>query len=167
MNENKSDSSKIEFLRSFFVGNVGLKKSFRLCLAFKIRQNFYLATPIYIDISNFQDAGSQQIGFLLGSCSVAVALTSEMCYKSLPKTTTGEVVAFKGWPRLYWFLAEHLPKPPKDWMPPPRLTDDTPAYLEYTTQQDGSVLGVTVTRAAMLSHARTLTLACNYTEGKI
>ena len=90
-----------------------------------------------------------------------------MCYKSLPKTTTGEVVAFKGWPRLYWFLAEHLPKPPKDWMPPPRLTDDTPAYLEYTTQQDGSVLGVTVTRAAMLSHARTLTLACNYTEGKI
>ena len=113
-------SSKVEFFRSFFVGNVGLKKSFRLCLAFKIRQNFYLATPIYIDISNFQDAGSQQIGFLLGSCSVAVALTSEMCYKSLPKTTTGEVVAFKGWPRLYWFLAEHLPKPPKDWMPPPR-----------------------------------------------
>ena len=119
-----------------------------------------------ISLSDFQDAGSQQIGFLLGSCSVAVALTSEMCYKGLPKTTTGEVVAFKGWPRLYWFLAEHLPKPPKDWMPPPRLTDDTPAYLEYTTQQDGSVLGVTVTRAAMLSHARTLTLACNYTEGE-
>ena len=96
-----------------------------------------------------------------------MALTSELCYKGLPKNTTGDVVSFKGWPRLYWFLTEHLPKPPKDWMPPPRLTDDTPAYLEYTTQQDGSVLGVTVTRSAMLAHARTLTIACNYTEGEI
>ena len=53
-------------------------------------------------------------------------------------------------------------------MAPPRLTDDTPAYVEYTTQpQDGSVLGVTVSRAAMLGHARTLTAACNYTEGEI
>lgn len=119
------------------------------------------------DFLLLQDAGSQQIGFLLGSCSVTVALTSEMCYKGLPKSTTGEVVSFKGWPRLYWFLTEHLPKPPKDWMPPPRLTDDTPAYLEYTTQQDGSVLGVTVTRSAMLAHARTLTMACSYTEGEI
>ena len=50
-------------------------------------------------------------------------------------------MSFKGWPKLYWFLSEHLPKPPKDWLPPPRLTDDTPAYVEYTTQQDGSVLG--------------------------
>jgi acyl-coenzyme A synthetase/AMP-(fatty) acid ligase len=29
------------------------------------------------------------------------------------------------------------------------------------------VLGVTVTRASMLAHARTLTTACNYTEGEI
>ena len=102
----------------------------------------------------------------LGNCNVAVALTSELCYKSLPKTSTGDVVSFKGWPKLFWFLSEHLPKPPKDWLPPPRLTDDTPAYVEYTTQQDGSVLGVTVTRSAMLAHARTLTTACNYTEGE-
>ena len=27
-------SSKVEFVRSFFGGNVGLKKSFRLCLTF-------------------------------------------------------------------------------------------------------------------------------------
>ena len=33
--------------------------------------------------------------------------------------------------------------------------------------QDGSVLGVSVSRTAMLAHARTLTLACNYTEGEI
>jgi len=78
----------------------------------------------------FQDAGSQQIGFLLGSCGVALALTSDACFKGLPKTTTGEVVNFKGWPKLFWFITEHLPKPPKDWLPPPRLTDDTPAYVE-------------------------------------
>ncbi len=98
---------------------------------------------------------------------MTLALTSEICFKGLPKTATGEVVAFKGWPKMHWFTAEHLPKPPKDWLPPPRLTDDTPAYVEYTTQQDGSVLGVTVTRSAMLAHSRTLTMACNYTEGEI
>ena len=40
-------------------------------------------------------------------------------------------------------------------------------HAQYTSQQDGSVLGVGVTRSAMLSHARTLTTACNYTEGEI
>ena len=39
-NENKSHSSKIEFIRSFFGGNVGLKKSFRFCLTFKIDRIF-------------------------------------------------------------------------------------------------------------------------------
>ena len=34
-NENKSQSSKIEFLCSVFGGNVGLKKSFRFCLTFR------------------------------------------------------------------------------------------------------------------------------------
>ena len=126
------------------------------------------AVPVPIEVPlTRRDAGSQQIGFLLGSCNVALALTSEVCFKGLPKSTTGDVVAFKGWPKLHWFVTEHLPKPPKDWLPPPRLTDDTPAYVEYTTQQDGSVLGVSVTRNAMLAHARTLTTTCNYTEGEI
>jgi len=78
-----------------------------------------------------QDAGSQQIGFLLGSCNVQVALTSEACLKGLPKTAAnGEVVGFKGWPRLNWFVTEHLGKTPKDWSPSPRVTDETPAYIE-------------------------------------
>ena len=34
-NENKSTSSKVEFVRSFFGRNVGLKKSFRICLTFR------------------------------------------------------------------------------------------------------------------------------------
>ncbi len=43
-----------------------------------------------------QDAGSSQVGFLLGSCGVGLALTSEICLKGLPKTPTGEILQFKG-----------------------------------------------------------------------
>ncbi|CAG7718035.1 unnamed protein product [Allacma fusca] len=122
--------------------------------------------PIEVPLTR-RDAGSQQIGFLLGSCNVQVALTSEACLKGLPKTATGEVVAFKGWPKLTWFITEHLGKTPKDWAPSSRVTDDTAAYIEYTTDRDGSVMGVTVNRATMLAHCRSLTTACNYTEGEI
>lgn len=108
----------------------------------------------------------EQIIYLLTFFMQQVALTSEACLKGLPKTSAGEVVAFKGWPKLHWFVTEHLGKTPKDWMPPPRLTDDTPAYIEYTTDKDGSVMGVTVTRAAMMAHCRALTQACGYTEGE-
>lgn len=38
--------------------------------------------------------------------------------------------------------------------------------MQYTTDKDGSVMGVTVTRASMLSHCRMLTMACSYTEGE-
>ena len=38
-NENKSTSSKVEFVRSFFGRNVGLKKSFRICLTFSNAKN--------------------------------------------------------------------------------------------------------------------------------
>lgn len=36
------------------------------------------------------------MGFLLGSCGVGLALTSEICLKGLPKTPTGEIMQFKG-----------------------------------------------------------------------
>ncbi|XP_035702936.1 disco-interacting protein 2 isoform X5 [Folsomia candida] len=123
--------------------------------------------PIEVPLTR-RDAGSQQIGFLLGSCNVSVALTSELCLKGLPKmAANGEVVAFKGWPKLNWVVTEHLGKTPKDWSPSPRVTDETPAYTEYTNDRDGSVMGVTVNRAATLAHCRSLTTACNYTEGEV
>ncbi|UYV60395.1 DIP2 [Cordylochernes scorpioides] len=114
-----------------------------------------------------QDAGSQQIGFLLGSCGVSYALTSEPCYKGLPKTATGEIHTFKGWPRLSWFVTEHLSKQPRDWVPAPRLTEEAPAYIEYTVDKDGAMKGVMVTRLGVTSHCRALTAACNYTEGEV
>ncbi|KZC08276.1 Disco-interacting protein 2 [Dufourea novaeangliae] len=136
-----------------------------MCAFYGCLQAGIVPVPIEVPLTR-RDAGSQQIGFLLGSCGIQVALTSEACLKGLPKTAAGEVVAFKGWPKLHWFVTGHLGKTPKDWLPPPRLTDDTPAYIEYTTDKDGSVMGVTVTRSAMLTHCRALTQACGYTEGE-
>lgn len=105
-----------------------------------------------------QDAGSQQVGFLLGSCGVTLALTSDACQKGLPKAQTGEVLTFKGgwltpasfwitlhlallymtcvcftgWPRLLWFVTDgkHVVKPPKDWHPPIRDASNEIAYIE-------------------------------------
>ncbi|KAK3568619.1 hypothetical protein QTP86_010631 [Hemibagrus guttatus] len=51
--------------------------------------------PIEVPLTR-KDAGSQQIGFLLGSCGVTLALTTDVCQKGLPKAHTGEVATFKG-----------------------------------------------------------------------
>lgn len=122
--------------------------------------------PIELPLST-SDTPPQQVGFLLSSCGVQVALTSEACLKGLPKSTTGDVAKLKGWPRLHWFVTEHLPKVPKDYNPQSsRITEDATAYIEYTTDKDGSVMGVTVTRQSMIQHCRALTMACHYTEGE-
>ncbi|XP_026477110.1 disco-interacting protein 2 isoform X2 [Ctenocephalides felis] len=136
-----------------------------VCAFYGCLQAGLVPVPIEVPLTR-RDAGSQQIGFLLGSCGVQVALTSEACLKGIPKTATGEVVAFKGWPKLHWFVTEHQPKCPKDWSPPARVTEDTSAYIEYSTDKDGSVMGVTITRQAMMTHCRTLTMSCHYTEGE-
>lgn len=39
-------------------------------------------------------------------------------------------------------------------------------FPQYSTDKDGSVMGVTVTRNSMLVHCRAITQACNYTEGE-
>uniref|UniRef100_F1KPQ1 Disco-interacting protein 2 C n=1 Tax=Ascaris suum TaxID=6253 RepID=F1KPQ1_ASCSU len=135
-----------------------------------------IPVPVEVPLTK-RDAGIQQLGFLLGSCGVKVALTSDVCYKGLPKRSasahtnttatalaSSEVVDFKGWPRLVWLITEHLSKPSKDWTVPPRLTDESVAYVEYTTDREGSVKGVCVTRQAMLSHCRAIAMAMGYTE---
>nr|XP_015210320.1 PREDICTED: disco-interacting protein 2 homolog C isoform X13 [Lepisosteus oculatus] len=125
--------------------------------------------PIEVPLTRkAQDAGSQQIGFLLGSCGVTVALTSDACHKGLPKSPTGEIPQFKGWPKLLWFVTEskHLSKPPRDWFPHIKDANNDTAYIEYKTCKDGSVLGVTVTRIALLTHCQALTQACGYTEAE-
>uniref|UniRef100_A0A3P9JZ76 Disco-interacting protein 2 homolog A n=1 Tax=Oryzias latipes TaxID=8090 RepID=A0A3P9JZ76_ORYLA len=124
--------------------------------------------PIEVPLTR-KDAGSQQIGFLLGSCGVTLALTTDACQKGLPKAQTGEVATFKGWPRLLWFVADgkHVAKPPKDWQPAIREASNDIAYIEYKTSKEGSTMGITVSHSAMLAHCQALTEACGYTEGEI
>uniref|UniRef100_A0AAQ6A7B9 DMAP1-binding domain-containing protein n=1 Tax=Amphiprion ocellaris TaxID=80972 RepID=A0AAQ6A7B9_AMPOC len=123
--------------------------------------------PIEVPLTR-KDAGSQQIGFLLGSCGVTLALTTDACQKGLPKAQTGEVATFKGWPRLLWFVTDgkHVVKPPKDWHPPIREASNDIAYIEYKTSKEGSTMGIAVSHAAMLAHCHALTQACGYTEGE-
>ncbi|XP_066542370.1 disco-interacting protein 2 homolog A isoform X1 [Hoplias malabaricus] len=123
--------------------------------------------PIEVPLTR-KDAGSQQIGFLLGSCGVTLALTTDACQKGLPKAQTGEVATFKGWPRLLWFVTDgkHVVKPPKDWTPLIRDGSNETAYIEYKTSKEGSTMGITVSHAAMLSHCHALTQACGYAEGE-
>ncbi|XP_067299182.1 disco-interacting protein 2 homolog A isoform X2 [Pseudorasbora parva] len=124
--------------------------------------------PIEVPLTR-KDAGGQQVGFLLGSCGVTLALTTDACQKGLPKAQTGEVVTFKGWPRLLWFVTDGklVVKPPKDWHPPMRDASNEIAYIEYKTCNEGSTMGITVSLSAMLAHCHALTQACGYTEGEI
>ncbi|XP_064289810.1 disco-interacting protein 2 homolog A isoform X4 [Passer domesticus] len=126
-----------------------------------------IPVPIEVPLTR-KDAGSQQIGFLLGSCGVTLALTTDACQKGLPKAQTGEVVTFKGWPRLIWFVIDgkHLAKPAKDWHPQVRDASAEIAYIEYKTSKEGSTVGITVSHASMLAHCHALTQACGYSEAE-
>ena len=111
---------------------------------------------------------------------VSLLLCSVSCVCVTSSDNTNIITA--GWPRLTWFVAEHLPKPSRDWTPPPRPQVDSPAYIEvcssstvadvfdeplqYSRAKDGSSLGVTVTRDGLLTHCRSLTTACHYREGQ-
>ncbi|PIO32989.1 hypothetical protein AB205_0104640, partial [Aquarana catesbeiana] len=127
-----------------------------------------IPVPIEVPLTR-KDAGGQQIGFLLGSCGVSLALTTDVCQKGLPKAQTGEVVTFKGWPRLAWFVIDgkHLMKPPKDWHPHIRDASNDAAYIEYKTSKEGCTMGVTVSQSAMLAHCHALTQACGYSEARV
>uniref|UniRef100_A0A8C8YUG6 Disco interacting A n=1 Tax=Prolemur simus TaxID=1328070 RepID=A0A8C8YUG6_PROSS len=123
--------------------------------------------PIEVPLTR-KDAGSQQVGFLLGSCGVTLALTTDACQKGLPKAQTGEVATFKGWPPLSWLVIDgkHLAKPPKDWHPLAQDAGSGTAYIEYKTSKEGSTVGVTVSHASLLAQCRALTQACGYSEAE-
>lgn len=124
-----------------------------------------VAVPIEVP-TNRQDAATQQIGFLLGTCNISYAIISDSC-KHLCRASGEEQQSFKGWPDLTWIISDNFSKPPKDWNPPPRVSEDVPAYIEYTIDShDGSMKGVTVSRRAMISHCKALSNSCKYTEGE-
>jgi len=125
-----------------------------------------VAVPIEVP-QNKDDAATQQIGFLIGTCNISYAITSESCKHLYKATSTSEQQTFRGWPELSWISSDHFSRPPKDWNPPPRVSEDVPAYIEYTIDShDGSMKGVTVSRRAMIAHCRALSSACKYSEGE-
>ncbi|XP_069887003.1 disco-interacting protein 2 homolog A-like isoform X3 [Dipodomys merriami] len=123
--------------------------------------------PIEVPLTR-KDAGSQQVGFLLGSCGVTLALTTDACQKGLPKAQTGEVATFKGWPPLSWLVIDgkHLAKPPKDWHPLAQDAAAGTAYIEYKTSKEGSTVGITVSHESLLAQCQALTQACGYSEAE-
>jgi hypothetical protein len=54
-----------------------------------------VALPIDVPLAR-RDAGSQNIGFLLGQVGANVVLTSELCYKALAKNVNTDLIEFKG-----------------------------------------------------------------------
>lgn len=160
-----------------------------------------IPVPIEVPLTR-RDAGVQAIGLLLSACGVNIALTSDKCFRSLPKcadsspppvpasaapsshSTSGtsskvppsssiahyhhahhhsgnNVLAFKSWPvPLAWCVVENCSKLPRDWQPPAlqqRSNGDASAgdagvnsscaYIEYTYDKNGAVIGVVVSRA--------------------
>ncbi|KAG5265267.1 hypothetical protein AALO_G00240350 [Alosa alosa] len=107
--------------------------------------------PVEVPLSK-KDAGSQQIGFLLGSCGVTIALTTDTCHKGLPKSLSGEIQQLKGWPKLLWVVTDskHLCKPPSDWYPHIKDANNDTAYVEYKTHTESC----------------TITQSCGYTEAE-
>lgn len=139
---------------------IGFTTAFVACL-----MSGLVALPIDVPLAR-RDAGSQNLGFLLGQVGASIVLTSELCFRAFSKNQN-EMIEFKGWPRIPWVVIENLNKsPPKDWAPPNRIAPDAIAYIEYSSLKDGSVTGVAVTREQMLCHCQTLNSACQYIEGE-
>jgi acyl-CoA synthetase (AMP-forming)/AMP-acid ligase II len=89
---------------------------------------------------------------------------------SSTSTHTNEIIAFKGWPNLIWFITEHLTKPSKDWLINELARssyETTPAYIEYTSVKDGSIVGVTINYEQFFVHTQTLVNACKYSSSDI
>ena len=106
---------------------IGFTVSFCACLMAGL-----VAIPIDVPLAR-RDAGSQNLGFLLGQVGASCVLTSEMCYKAFPKNPNNEMIEFKGWPRVPWIVVENLNKQPaKDWAPPNRIAPESIAYIEVS-----------------------------------
>lgn len=125
-----------------------------------------VAVPIEVPTSR-DDVSTQQIGFLLGTCNISYAMTTES-HKNIYKCAqSGEPITYKGWPDITWIFSDNLSKPSSSWNPPPRVSEDGPAYIEYKIDShDGSMKGVTVSRRAMMAHCKALSCACRYCEGE-
>lgn len=77
-----------------------------------------------------------------------------------------DVIDFKGWPRLRWVVTENLNRPSRDFSLPTHSTAKDTAYVEYSTDVEGTVKGVCVSREAMIAHSKALAAMMQYKEGR-
>uniref|UniRef100_A0A7N4V443 Disco interacting A n=1 Tax=Sarcophilus harrisii TaxID=9305 RepID=A0A7N4V443_SARHA len=123
-----------------------------------------IPVPIEVPLTR-KDAGSQQIGFLLGSCGVTLALTTD-AVEGVPAPqekgpggrwhTGGPLVPG---PRARLIGYRPLPQP-RAWL--------TARFLpsQYKTSKEGSAVGITVSHASALAQCHALSQACGYSEGE-
>jgi len=126
--------------------------------------------PVVVEVPmSSNDPGSARLGFLLSNCGVKTALTSESCFKLLPKNEKGEIHHLKGWPKLNWILttSRHLSKPPSNWEATAPSGGNSLLYIEYRTVKHGSVVGVTHTREVIQKHCTALVSALSYNKSDV
>ena len=63
-------------------------------------------------------------------------------------------------------MSKFQPKPSRDWTAAARAADDTVAYIEYSTDRDGAVKGVCVSRQTVVAHCKALVNALEYKQSK-
>ena len=92
----------------------------------------------------FEMLGGFMVGLVVMFCIVSlncITIYGIFLYSILSQASHCKVLSFlllcwslicfpPGWPQLQWFVTEGLNKPPKDWMPPPRPSDNASAYIE-------------------------------------
>lgn len=64
-------------------------------------------------------------------------------------------------------VTEHLQKPSREFTLPSFSSPDDVAYVEYSSDREGSMKGVCVSRQSMMSHSRALAAVMNYSEGDV
>jgi acyl-CoA synthetase (AMP-forming)/AMP-acid ligase II len=70
---------------------IGFVTSFCACL-----MSGLVALPIDVPLAR-RDAGAHNLGFLLGQVGASVVITSEICFKALPKAgANNDTIEFKG-----------------------------------------------------------------------
>jgi hypothetical protein len=61
---------------------------------------------------------------MMGRCGIKVEIKYEDCMKGLNKKDDGEVVEFKGWKKMKWFVKEKIDKNNKEWLNNKTMKDD-------------------------------------------
>ena len=69
------------------------------------------------------------------STLVVVSDVKSYCKYAIEHVFINTLLMCPGWPRLNWCITENPSKPPRDWQPAPRTSEEVPAYVEVCISQ--------------------------------